>query len=176
MWDVASLSLKMFIQLFFFLFLLSSYFRSIDSHVVSIVSGGCNQFSTVLFYVVFKPLVLIIQCWQILFLLFFSTHIVCRHHLCDVRPYASSLVFLFSGPLREWSQVSYKKHSPGFIPFRMFLLFSLVLSSFFVLLRNSFLIFSFISICLRMSASDIPKYLYISFSLSVLFFFFFLIW
>ena len=56
--------------------------------------------------------------------------------------------------------------------FWRFLLYSLLLSSFFVLLL--FVIFSFISTCLNVSASNIPKYLYVSFSPSVLIFF--LIW
>ena len=48
--------LKMSIELFFFQFLLSSYFFSIDPCDVSIVSGGCSQFSSALFYVVFELL------------------------------------------------------------------------------------------------------------------------
>ena len=40
--------------LFFFPFLFSRYFRSVGPRVVSIVSGGCNQSSSMLFYVVFK--------------------------------------------------------------------------------------------------------------------------
>ena len=44
-----------------------------------------------------------------------------------------------------------------FIPLISFLLYSFVLSSFLVLLRYSFFIFSFISACLIVSASNIPK-------------------
>ena len=57
-----------------------------------------------------------------------------------------------------------------FIPFIRFLLYSLLSSSFLVLLRYSFFNFSFISTCLMVSASNIPKYSYVSFSLNVLIF------
>ena len=39
-----------------------------------------------------------LQCWQVLFLPIFLTHIVCQRHLWDERPYAWSLVLLFSCP------------------------------------------------------------------------------
>ena len=39
-----------------------------------------------------------LQFWLFLFFLLFLTHIVCEVYLCDVMPYASSGVFLFSGP------------------------------------------------------------------------------
>ena len=38
-----------------------------------------------------------LQCWRVLFLLFFLSYIVSLYHLCDVSPIKSSLVFLFSG-------------------------------------------------------------------------------
>ena len=53
-----------------------------------------------------------------------------------------------------------------FIPLIRFLLF--VSSSFLVRLRYSFLIFPFICICLMVSASKMPKYLYVSFYPSIL--------
>ena len=46
--DFARLSLEMSIQLFFFPFLFSGYFCSVDAGVVSIVSGDCNQHSSAL--------------------------------------------------------------------------------------------------------------------------------
>ena len=55
-----------------------------------------------------------------------------------------------------------------FIPLVRFLLHSFVSSSFLVLLKYSFLIFSFISTCLMVLASKMSKYLYVSFSPSVL--------
>ena len=51
-----------------------------------------------------------------------------------------------------------------------FLLQNLVSISLLVLLRYSFAIFSFIIVCLMVSTSSIPEYLYISFFLSVLIF------
>ena len=57
-----------------------------------------------------------------------------------------------------------------FIPFMKFLLYSLVSSRFLILVRYSFLIFSFISTCLLVSASNIAKFLYVSFSSSILIF------
>ena len=57
-----------------------------------------------------------------------------------------------------------------FIPLFRFLLYSLVSSSFLVLMRYSFFNFSFISACLMVSASNNPKYLKVSFSPSVLIF------
>ena len=48
--------IKTSIRLFFFLLLFSGYCRSADSRVVSIVSVGCYQSSSALFYVVFKSL------------------------------------------------------------------------------------------------------------------------
>ena len=55
-----------------------------------------------------------------------------------------------------------------FSPFIWFLLYSFVSCSFLVLLRYSFLIFPFISTYLMVPASNIPKYLEISFSSSIL--------
>ena len=37
-----------------------------------------------------------LQCWRILFLLLFLTYTDCLCYIWDVRPYASSLVFLFN--------------------------------------------------------------------------------
>ena len=60
-----------------------------------------------------------------------------------------------------------KRTAKLFIPLMRSLLYSLVSSSFFVLPRHSFFIFSFISACLMVSASNISKYLYVYFSLTV---------
>ena len=84
-----------------------------------------------------------LQCLRVLFLLLFLTHIICLCHLWDVRPYATLLDFLFSAPFVEvlpsstskWSWVSYKRSSPGVIPFMIYLLYSLVLGSFLAFLR-----------------------------------------
>ena len=45
-------------------FLFSSYFRSVDPHVVCIVSGGYNQSSIALFYVIFE---LLYRCIDVIF-------------------------------------------------------------------------------------------------------------
>ena len=55
-----------------------------------------------------------------------------------------------------------------FIPLIRFLPHSFVWSSFLILLRHSFLIFSFISTCLMVSASNLLKYSYVSFFRRVL--------
>ena len=81
--------------------------------------------------------------------------------------YALSFVFLFSAPFVEvlpsstltWSRVSYERTAPVLILLVRFLLYSLVSSSFLVLLRYSFLIIPFISACLMVAASNISKYL-----------------
>ena len=84
-----------------FPFLFSSYFCSVDTCVVCIVSGGCNQsFSRVFSYSLLID-VSIHWCYlegrQVLFLLLFLAHTVCLRHLCDVRPNVSSLAFFFFG-------------------------------------------------------------------------------
>ena len=38
------------------------------------------------------------SCWRVNFLILFLTHWICQYHFCDVRPYASTWVFLFSCP------------------------------------------------------------------------------
>ena len=76
----------------------------------------------------------------------------CRHYLWDVKPYASSWVFLFSGlfdGILLWSQFKNgpehltRRTAQLFIPLMRFLLCSLVLINFFVLLRYSFSNFFF---------------------------------
>ena len=101
----ASLSLQVSIQLFFFPFLFSGYFCSVDECVVNIVSVGCNQSFFALFYVVFE---LLYRCIDGIFNAgescssFFSWHIqICLLHLLGVMLYASSLVYLFSGSFDE---------------------------------------------------------------------------
>ena len=98
-WEVAYLSLKTSIDLFFFLILFSRYCCFVDPLVVSIVSSGRNQSSSHTFLCSLQGFVSTrLQCWQILFLLLFLIHIVSQRHLWDVMPYALSLVFLFSDP------------------------------------------------------------------------------
>ena len=52
-WDFAHLSLETSIQLFFFLFLFSGYICFVNACIFYVVTGGCNQSSSALFYVVF---------------------------------------------------------------------------------------------------------------------------
>ena len=119
-----------------------------------------------------------LQCWQVFFLPPFLIHIVCQRRFWDVMTYAWSLVFLFFGPfayvLRSFTSKSFRISNEGrgtvqvFIPLIRFLLHSFVSGSFLVLQIYYFLFFSFISTCSMVSASKMPKYLYVSFSLSVL--------
>ena len=161
----------MSIELFFYPFLFSIYFHPVDPCVIGIISGGCNQSSSAFFYVVFEyfinastlssmlesPLPPSFQdtysqstsslgcnalCVVISFLVLWSTCL------------SSSLIHFKNCPeylMRGTAQV--------FIPFIRYLLHSLVPSSFLVLLRYSFLILSFISTYLMVSAANIPKYL-----------------
>ena len=156
--------------MFSFPFLFPSYCYSVIYRVVSIVSGGRNQSSFVFFYVVFESLYRCVDASSILasplppsFLGTYSlsTSSLGCNALCIVISFlvlwsiclSSSLVHLRKGPeylMRGTTQV--------FIPLIRFLLESFVSSSFLVLLRYSFWILSFISTCLMVSASKIPKY------------------
>ena len=92
----------MSIQLLFFPFLFSSYYYSVDPCVACIFSGLCNQS--------FFP-----QYWRDLFLFLFFTLEVCHYHLLDVRPYASSGIFLFSGRFVEVLPSSTLRMVPGIL-------------------------------------------------------------
>ena len=85
---------------FFFPFLFLSYFCSVDFYIVSVVSNHCTDlfcpFSCNLWIVVLIRR-RYLQCWRVLFHFLFLIHKVCQCHLCDVRPWASSLVFLTTG-------------------------------------------------------------------------------
>ena len=95
--------------------------------------------------------VLVHQFRKFLFLLLFLTRIVGRRCLCDVKPCTWALVSLFSGQFGyTYSSIVHFKLVPkyltrgiaqGFISFIRFLIFSLVLSSFFVLLKYLFQFF-----------------------------------
>ena len=160
-WNVHTLS--------FFSFLFSFYFCSVNACVDCIVSGGSNQFFQyfyfclfvcLFFWVFFSILVVVsghesyLECWCVLFLLLFLPHTVCLRHLRNVRPHATSWVFLFFGPFVEVLLSSTLRMDPSilwggtaqvFISLMRFLLCSSVSSSFLVFLRYCFfLIFSFI--------------------------------
>ena len=61
-------------------------------------------------------------------------------------------------PVKSCLLRKFAGRSQLFIPFMRFLLYILVSSRFLFLFRHSFLIFSFISTCLMVSASNIAKY------------------
>ena len=110
-----------------FPFLFPGYFCFVDACVVCIISCGYYQFSSALFYVVVLMNQCYLQCRRVLFLLPFLTHRVYQCHLLDVRPYASSYVFLFSCSFVEvilWSTLRIVPSilqdgvgSPGIYPF-----------------------------------------------------------
>ena len=76
--------------------------------------------------------------------------------------------FFFSDPLQKLSWISNEGYCPSIYSFDNFLQHSFVSCSFMVLWRYSFLISSFISTCLMVSASKMPKCLKVSFSPSIL--------
>ena len=89
-----------------------------------------------------------LQCWWVIFLLLFLTFRTWICHFWDVRLYASSWVFFFSDSIVEvLNCLEYltKVTAQVFITLMRFLQCSLVSSSFLILLRYLFLIFSFIS-------------------------------
>ena len=102
MWDFTCLSLEISIELFSFPFLFSGYFYSVDVYVVCIVSGGCNQSSGFLMNSSSFCIDASTLSWMLVSpLLLFLTQYSLSMSLRGVRPYASSLVFLFSGPFVE---------------------------------------------------------------------------
>ena len=83
-------------------------------------------------------------------------NIFCPHFLSGVRPCVTSWIFLFFGSgFLSFSLVQFKK---VFIPLIKFLSQSLIYTCFFVLLRYFCQSFSFISVCLRISAPNIHRY------------------
>ena len=171
----ACFSLEMSIHLFFFPFLFSGYFCSVGICVVCIDSSGCNQFSSALFCVMFSLLHRCIDAiFSVLFLLIFLTHTVCLRHLWDVRPYVSSLVFLFSRPFVEVLLSTDVRMVPSILRRGQLRYLSLcwdflnvVFFRAVFLLKNSFLIYSFIFACWWCS---LPVFLSFLFSECVLIF------
>ena len=111
-----------------------------------------------------------LQCWQIIFHFFLSDKIL-LFHLSDVRPCASSLVFLLSATLVGvfFCRPEYltKGIAQVFFSWMKLLPQGWVSSRSFVLLRYSFSIFSFIYTCLMVPATNVPKYLKFFFSQSI---------
>ena len=112
-----------------------------------------------------------LQSWQIIFLPLFLIHSLSTSSLvfnavCIV---ISFLVFFLSICLSsKGPEYLTGDTAQVFIPLIWFLLESFVTSSFLVLLRYYFWILSFMCTCLMVSASKIPKYIYVSFFKSVL--------
>ena len=154
----ACLSLEMFIQLFFLLFLFYGYSCSVDAYVVCIVSSDCNQSSSA-----FLCNLLVTEIWRILFLLFL-THTVCQRHLWDVRPYTSSWIFFFC-IFVEVLILYILRMVPSILRGEQPKYLSLWWDFFYIVWLSvvfSFswdILFSFIFAYLMVSASNIPKYL-----------------
>ena len=139
----------------------SSHFCFLDACVVCIVSGGCNQTSSALLYVVFESLY---RCIDTFLNAGQFPSSVCLRHLRYVRPYASSWVFCFAGPffkvllsstLRIFQSIWRGWRLKNF-PLMRFLLWGLISSCFLDLGRILILFFSFVSTCLIVPTS---KYL-----------------
>ena len=76
-------------------------FRSFNVYVICIISGGCNQSSSVLF-LCYLLIVLwmyrrYLESWRVLFAFIFLTHTIRQLFHWNVKPDASSLIFLYSG-------------------------------------------------------------------------------
>ena len=117
------------------------YCNSVAHRVVSILFDSCNQSSFVFFYVVLKSLC---RCVKTLF---------------TAGKFSSSLLSLrrkfFSGQLQKVSRISNGGTAQVFIPLIRYLQDSFVSSSFLFcfFFKLSFLIFSFVSLCLKLSAT-----------------------
>ena len=157
-------------ELFFFPFLFPIYCRSVVHSVVCLVFDGCNQSSSVFFM---SPSSRCIDAAMLSSMLesslppsFLDTYSLLTSSLgCNALCMVISFLVLWSICL---SSLVHFKMGPEyltrgtakvFISLIRFLLHSFVLSSFLVFLRYSFLIFPFISTCLVVSASKMPKYL-----------------
>ena len=96
MWNIACLSPEIFIQSF------SNFYFLVLVVLLILVLFVLFQDLLISLYLIFlcsfQIIILIfqryLQCQRILFLLLFSTHIDCLRHHCNIRPYASSLVYL----------------------------------------------------------------------------------
>ena len=156
--------------MFIFPLLVSGYFRSAHLRVVSIVSGGCNQSSSGLWYVVSESLY---WCINAVFNAckssspsFLDTYSLSTSSLGfkALKMVISFLMFWsiclssFLFPLKNGPNYLPRGTARTFIPLPRFLRQSFVLCSFLVFL-GYLLIFSFISICLMVSTSNIPLYL-----------------
>ena len=151
-------------ELVFLPFFFQSFCHSVIYRVVSIVSDGRNQSSFVFFYVVFESFYGCVNAVPPSFLGTYSlsTSSLGCNALCMVISFQALWSICLSSSLvhlRKGAEYLTKDTAQVFIPFIRFLLLSFVSSSFLVLLRYYVWILFFISTCLMVSASKIPKYL-----------------
>ena len=138
------------------------YFCSVDACVVCVVSGCCNQFSSALFLCS-----LLVVVWTLFPMLasplypsFLGTYILSTSSLgCKALCIVMSFFFWSICWSSSQEEVPYERDSLGIHLFdEISAIYSLASCSFLVLLWYFFL-FSFISACFLMSASNISKYL-----------------
>ena len=114
-----------------------------------------------------------LQCWRILFLLLLLTHTIRLHHLWDVRPYVSSWVFLSSAPFDEVLLRSTLRMVPSILRRGqygyLYLLCSLVSSSFLAFLNNSCFLFFVCSFFFHLRLFDGVRFQYSQVSVRFLF-------
>ena len=131
------ISVKMFVELGFFSFFFLLMLVLSVLFLVTVI----NQCALLVFVSMHRRC---LECWRVLFLLLFLTHIIYLRHVWNVRPYVSPLLFLFSGPFVEILFSSTSPNDPEyltketaqvFIPLMRFLQFNLFSSCFLVLLR-----------------------------------------
>ena len=155
-------------ELFSFPFLFPSYCHSVVHRVISIVSDGCNETSIVFLYIIFE---LLYWCVNAVFNAgksssFLDTNRQSTSFLgCKALGLVISFLVLWSicfcSPLvylRKGPEYLTSGTAQVFIPLIRFRQESFVSSDFLVLLRCSFFILSFISTCLMVSASKMPRY------------------
>ena len=157
-----------FTLLFFFLYLFSSSFFSVCPNDVSAHTNHINLSSFTHFNVFHESSNRgIYTILDSLLLFLFLTHIVCLGHLSDLWHSASSSTFLpiclifFHWQFWEWFRLSYKENWPGIYPTD-----DISAAELNFMMFSSF--FSFISVCLMLSASNISNYLQFPNSPSVL--------
>ena len=160
-----------------FPFLFSGYFRSVGPHVVSIVSGGWNQSSSTLFYVVFESLYwcvnTVFSAGKSSFPSFLDTYSLSTSFLgCNAL--CIVIIFLVLWSICSSSSLVHFKNCPEyvtrgttqvFIHLIRFLQYSFVSSSFLVILSYS-LKFFFSSLLIWLCLLPIFLFDYVSFQYS----------
>ena len=172
--------------MFSFPFLFPRYCPSVGHRAVSIISNGCDQSYFMFFHEVIESLYrwinAVFNAGKSFFPSFLDTYSLSTsslgcNGLCMVISFCFFFVFFFfvhlfkffSGPLKTGPKYLTRDTAQVFIPLVRFSRDSFVSSSLLVLLRYSFWIFSFIPTCSMVSASKLPKYLYLLLLLLLLF-------